>query len=133
MSRIIDKLAWLRIENKTLLAARTRNRDTYYLPGGKRDEGEDDHAALSREIREELNVYLIPETLLFVGQFAAPAHGQPAGTTVQMRCYTGDYTGNLAASAEIEEIRWLTYAERHEVSEVTQSIFDFLYARGDLR
>jgi 8-oxo-dGTP pyrophosphatase MutT (NUDIX family) len=130
---MIDKLAWLRIENGAVLTARSRHRDRYYLPGGKREAGETDHAALAREIREELRVDLLPATLQHVGDFQAQAHGQAAGTVVRMRCFTGDYTGELTPAAEIEEIAWLTYADRGKVSEVTAHIFDFLHAQGLLR
>jgi len=68
-----------------------------------------------------------------VGEFVAQAHGQAAGTPVRMRCFTGDYTGQLAPAAEIEEIAWLTYADRGRVSEVAALIFDFLHAKGLLR
>lgn len=130
---MIDKLAWVRIENGAVLTARSRHRDRYYLPGGKREAGETDHAALAREIREELCVVLLPATLQPLGEFVAQAHGQPSGTPVRMRCFTGDYTGLLAPAAEIEEIAWLTYADRGRVSEVTAHIFDFLRAQGLLR
>jgi 8-oxo-dGTP pyrophosphatase MutT (NUDIX family) len=130
---MIDKLAWVRIQNGAVLTARSRNRDRYYLPGGKREAGETDHEALIREIREELRVELLPATLQPVGEFVAQAHGQTNGTTVRMRCFSGDYSGELAPAAEIEEIAWLTYADRDKVSEVTAHIFDFLYAKGLLR
>ncbi len=130
---MIDKLAWVRIENGAVLTARSRHRDRYYLPGGKREAGETDHAALVREIREELRVELLPDTLQPVGEFVAQAHGQAAGTPVRMRCFAGDYTGQLTPAAEIEEIAWLTYADRGKVSEVTARIFDFLHGKGLLR
>jgi 8-oxo-dGTP pyrophosphatase MutT (NUDIX family) len=130
---MIDKLAWVRIENGAVLTARSRNRDRYYLPGGKRESGETDHAALVREIREELRVELLPDTLQPVGEFVAQAHGQAAGTPVRMRCFAGDYTGQLTPAAEIEEIAWLTYADRGKVSEVTARILDFLHDKGLLR
>lgn len=130
---MIDKLAWVRIENGAVLTARSRHRDRYYLPGGKREAGETDHEALVREIREELRVELLPATLQPVGAFEAQADGQPAGTTVRMRCFSGDYTGALTPAAEIEEIAWLTYADRGKVSQVAARVFDFLHARGLLR
>ena len=129
----IDKLAWVRIENGAVLTARSRDRDRYYLPGGKREAGETDYQALAREIREELRVELLTATLQPVGEFTAQAHGQAAGTLVRMRCFSGDYTGTLTPAAEIEEIAWLTYDDRDKASEVTALIFDFLHARGLLR
>ncbi|WP_324672559.1 NUDIX domain-containing protein [Hymenobacter sp. GOD-10R] len=130
---MIDKLAWIRIENGAILTARSHNRDTYYIPGGKREPGESDHEALLREIKEELSVDLILETVHLVGQFEAQAHGKPAGTLVRMRCYAADYHGQLAPAAEIEEMVWLTYADRAKVSAVAQLIFDSIHQAGLLK
>ena len=51
---VIDKLAWLRIENGRVLCTRSRGKDAFFLPGGKRESGESDEAELIREVREEL-------------------------------------------------------------------------------
>ncbi|WP_324678170.1 NUDIX domain-containing protein [Hymenobacter sp. GOD-10R] len=130
---MIDKLAWIRLEDGAILTARSRHRDAYYIPGGKREPGELDQEALLREIKEELSVDLIPETVRLVGQFEAQAHDKPAGTLVRMRCYAADYCGELAPAAEIEEMAWLTYADRANVSAVAQLIFDALHQAGLLR
>jgi 8-oxo-dGTP diphosphatase len=49
---------------------------------------------------------------------------------VRMTCYTGDYRGTPAPSSEIEEVVWLSYADRDKVSTVDQLIFDDLKASG---
>lgn len=130
---VIDKLAWIRIENGRVLAARSRGRDVWFLPGGKREAGESDEDALAREIREELSVALVPRTLRLLHVFEAQAHGQPEGVLVRMTCYAGDYEGALQASAEIDEIAWLTYGDRGRVSLVAQLIFDWLRDEGLLK
>lgn len=61
--KIIDKLAYLHLQNGKILSTRSKGKDTYYIPGGKREAGESDHAALIREIKEELSVDLIEKTL----------------------------------------------------------------------
>ena len=121
---MIDKLAWIHVENGRVLCARSRNKDTFFLPGGKREAGESDEQALIREIREELSVTIALKDHL--GVFEAQAHGQPEGVMVRMTCYRGDYSGELRPAAEIEEIAWLTYADRHRMSLVAQHIFDWL-------
>ena len=125
---MIDKLAWIHLHDGRLLAARSRGRDVWFLPGGKRETGESDAEALTREIREELGVALIPASLRLLGVFEAQAHGQPEGTIVRMTCYTGEAAGEPRASAEIEELAWLSYADRGRVSVVAQMIFDRLRA-----
>lgn len=129
----IDKLAWLCVQDHRLLCARSRGKETFYIPGGKREAGETDHAALQREIREELSVDLVPNSLSLAGVFEAQAHGRPAGTTVRMTCYYGDYAGTLKAASEIEELAWLSHADWAKTSEVDHLIFNWLQARGELR
>lgn len=128
----IDKLAWLHIVNKKLLCARSKSKELYYIPGGKREIGETDEAALSREIREELSIDLIPGTIEFAGSFSAQADGKPEGTEVQMTCYFADYSGDLAPDAEIEEIAWFTYEDKSRCSTVTQIIIDYLKSQNKL-
>jgi 8-oxo-dGTP diphosphatase len=130
---MIDKLAWIHIREGRMLAARSRGRDVYFVPGGKRESGESDEQALAREVREELSVTLVADTLRLLGVFEAQAHGQTEGVTVRMTCFSGDYNGELRPAAEIEEIAWLNYADRDRVSLVMQDIMDWLRERGELQ
>src|SRR3989344_9570765 len=123
----IDKLAWIHIKDRRILSTRSKGKDTYYIPGGKREVGESDEKALTREIKEELSIDLIPETIKHVGTFEEQAHGKPEGTIVRMTCYSGDYTGIIQPAAEIEEVVWLQYKDREKSSPVDKLIFDFLY------
>jgi 8-oxo-dGTP diphosphatase len=132
MTRTIDKVAWLHVRGGRVLSTRSRGKDTYYLPGGKREAGESDEQCLRREIQEELSVQLRPETLRHVGVFEAQAHGHAAGTRIRMPCYAAEYDGELAPSAEVEELAWLTYADRERIAPVDQIIFDWLHGRGEL-
>jgi 8-oxo-dGTP pyrophosphatase MutT (NUDIX family) len=127
---MIDKLALIYIENKKILAARSRGRDTYYIPGGKREPGESDQDALVREIQEEVSMELNPSLLKFYGEFRAQAHGQPDGVQVRLRCYTTVERGVVSAAAEIDEVAWLGYADRPKVSLAAQLLFDDLHANG---
>lgn len=122
----IDKLAWIYIRDRKILSTRSIGKDAYYFPGGKREPGESDETALIREIREELTVILEPDSLKFFGRFEAQAHGHAEGIMVVMTCYLADYQGQLSAAAEIEEIAWLTYADKDKTSAVDQIIFDHL-------
>jgi 8-oxo-dGTP pyrophosphatase MutT (NUDIX family) len=127
---VIDKLAWVCIEHGRILAARSRSKDVYFIPGGKREAGESDEQALIREVHEELGITLRADTLKPIGVFEAQAHGQPEGVNVRLTCYSGEYSGTPHASAEIEEIAWLTYADRGRFSLVAQILLDEL--RGQL-
>ena len=126
----IDKLAWLHIEGMKLLGARSRGRQACYLPGGKRDAGESDHEALVREIREELSVDLLPPTIKYEGVFRAQADGKPEGTIVKVTCYAAQFSGQIKPDAEIEEVIWLNYQDRHRCSQAAMLIMDWLKSAG---
>jgi 8-oxo-dGTP diphosphatase len=126
----IDKLAWVCLKEKKVLGARSRGREVYYLPGGKREPGESDHEGLMREIREELSVSLNPDTLKRLHVMRGQAHGKAPGVEVQLTCYTGEWFGNIHPNAEIEAIEWLAFADRDRCSETMQILLDWLKAQG---
>ena len=126
----IDKLALIEIRDKKLLVTLSKGKDAWYMPGGKRELGETDHAALCREIKEELGVILNPAQLTYYGTFEAQAHGKPAGTRARLTCYTGPYGGEPQALSEIAEIAYFSYDQRHRVGPSGQLIMDDLKAKG---
>ncbi|WP_107656666.1 NUDIX hydrolase [Nocardia suismassiliense] len=130
--QLIDTVAWVRIEGGRILCARPRGKDVFYIPGGKREGAETDLETLVREIEEELTVALLPETVAHVGTYEA-VHAPAERLVVRMSCYTADYRGTLAASSEIEEMAWFSYADRALVPPVDQLLFDDLVDAGRLR
>jgi 8-oxo-dGTP diphosphatase len=132
MSVLIDTVAWVRVENGRILCARPRGKDVFYIPGGKREGRETDLQTLLREVEEELTVAILPATVSHMGTYEAQAHGHPDGVVVRMSCYAGEYRGTLAASSEIEEMAWFSYADRPLVPPVDQLLFDDLRASGAL-
>ncbi|MCF6140837.1 NUDIX domain-containing protein [Flavobacterium sp. K77] len=129
---IIDKIAWIFIENRRILSTKSFGKDKYYLPGGKREGNETDQQTLVREIKEELNVVINQQSINYFGTFKAQAHGHASNILVQMICYKADYSGNLQASSEIEEVKWLQYSDREHISAVDQIIFEELKARNEI-
>jgi 8-oxo-dGTP diphosphatase len=131
----IDKVAWILVEDGRVLSTRSRGKDVWYLPGGKREPGEGDLDTLRREIAEELSVAADVRTAVHVGTFTAPAHGHGDGdgTMVRMTCYRAAYEGELRPASEIAETAWLGHADRHRTSAVDQLIFDHLRAADLLR
>jgi 8-oxo-dGTP diphosphatase len=115
----IDKLAFVYVQDEKVLMSRSRGKDTWYIPGGKREPGESDVEALIREVKEELDVHLIPETIRWYGVFEAQAHGKPEGVMVRMTCYVATFSGE-----------YLGYADKAMGAPVDYLIFDDLYARG---
>lgn len=122
----IDKLAFIDVKESRVLSMLSKGKETWYIPGGKREEGETDEQALTREVKEELKVDIIPESIVLYGIFEAQAHGKPERTIVRMTCYTALFIGKLQASAEIEEYRYVPYAWKENSSLVDKLIFDDL-------
>lgn len=129
MSNLIDKLALIDIKNHKVLVSMSKGKDVWYIPGGKREGSETDHAALTREVKEELDVDLEQDSIVYYGTFEAPAHEKP-GMIVRMTCYTARYTGTPVASSEIDVIDYFRYEQKHLTAEVDQIIFDDLKAKG---
>lgn len=127
---LIDKLAFIDLKDRKVLVALSSGKDTWYIPGGKREHGETDEEALIREVKEELSVDIKPESIEKYGVFEAPAHGKPEGTFVQMTCYEARYLGEIVPNSEIEKVDYFTYSQKNMCSPVDNLIFDDLYATG---
>ena len=126
MADLIDKIAWMHLEERRLLVARNAGRERFYLPGGKREPGETDLQALVRELEEELTVGLDPDTAEHVGTFEALADARTDGLLVRLTCYTAAHTGAFAPSREVEELAWITAADGDRVSAVDRLVLAHL-------
>ena len=98
--------ALIRDEAGRVLLVRKRGTAMFMQPGGKRDPGEDDVAALSREIAEELGCVLVPASVRPLGEFDAVAANEP-GFRVRANLYGVDVTGDIMPSQEIDEAIWV--------------------------
>lgn len=132
MMKEIDKIALIILENGKILSTKSIGKNKYYIPGGKREQNETDHQTLVREIKEELSVDVLQETIIYVGTFIAQSDGDKEGINVKMTCYKADYIGVLQKNNEIEEIRWLNYNDQSIISAVDKIIFDFLKNENEL-
>ena len=89
-----------------VLLVRKRGTTAFMQPGGKRDPGEDDTAALSREIAEELGCSLVSGSIRPLGEFNAIAANE-SGFRVQACLYGVDVTGDITPGREIDETIWI--------------------------
>lgn len=128
--KVIDKVAFLYLQKGKILSTRSKGKDKFYIPGGKREANETDIQTLVREVKEELSVDIIESTARFYGIFQAQAHGQAEGVIVKMTCYTADFCGELTPDSEIAEIVWLTTSDIESVSPVDKLIFADLNSKG---
>ncbi|MEL6590459.1 MAG: NUDIX domain-containing protein [Bacteroidota bacterium] len=132
MMKTIDKIAWIYLRDGKILSTRSKGKERFYIPGGKREVGEADEDTLVREIREELSVEIVAQSIGFWGEYRAQADSHPEGIEVIMQCYEAEYEGELSAAAEIEQLAWLGYDDRERVSAVDKIIFDVLRAENRL-
>jgi 8-oxo-dGTP diphosphatase len=93
---------------------RKRGTSAFMQPGGKLDAGEDDIAALSREISEELGCALVPASVLSLGAFDAIAANEP-GFRVEAKLYRVDVTGEISPGREIDEAIWVDPASPPDI------------------
>ncbi|MEU3274567.1 NUDIX domain-containing protein [Saccharomonospora sp. NPDC006951] len=129
-TRDIDSLAWVLVRDRRLLSVRTEGKSRFYLPGGKREQGESDVAALCREIREELRVELDPLSFSLFAVLDERADGFADGRRVHMTAYTAEYSGSLAAGNEIAELGWFTSGDASRCPPAGQRILAKLAASG---
>jgi len=115
----IDKLALILVHDRQQLVVRSKGKNVFFTPGGKREEGESDEDALCRECMEELSVEIARPSISPYGVFQAQAFGKPEGTSVRMTCYSAEYEGTLTPSSEIDELRWIDSSCPYEDLSVT--------------
>lgn len=120
------KSAWIYIKNFRILAVRTKGYSAFFLPGGGIEKKETFKEALIREIKEELNVDIIPKTIKYIRAFKSPTYEDPKNSDVIMRCFSARFNGSLKASSEIEEFNWFSHKDKNKVSQADQYAFDYL-------
>jgi len=96
----------IRDESGRVLLVRKRGTRAFMQPGGKRDPGENDAAALARELDEELGCRVVAGSARHLGEFVAPSANEP-GFQVHASVYAVDVEGAIAPRAEIEDIMWV--------------------------
>jgi 8-oxo-dGTP pyrophosphatase MutT (NUDIX family) len=130
MGEVIDKIAWIHTKDGKVLSTLSRGKNVFYIPGGKREENETDEQTLVREIKEELDVDIVLDTVEYLGVYEAQSDGAEEGVKVKMTSYIGDYVGELKASSEIERFEWLSMSDIKKVSAVDKIIYLDLFSRG---
>jgi 8-oxo-dGTP pyrophosphatase MutT (NUDIX family) len=98
------------IKDRKLLLAFSRNKQCYYLPGGKIDPHESAAQALCREIEEELNIHVSEHELTYHTHISAPAYGEANGIIMEQDCFLLKKSVSPQASAEIGELGYFTLA-----------------------
>ena len=99
------------IENRKLLLAYSRNKQCFYLPGGKIDIGDTAAKALSREIAEEMSLAIEESELKYFTHITDPAYGEENGIIMEQDCFLLERKITPQASAEIGELKYFSLGE----------------------
>jgi 8-oxo-dGTP pyrophosphatase MutT (NUDIX family) len=99
------------INNRKLLMAFSRNKQCFYLPGGKLSNGETPEQALCRESAEELQVEIEPGNLRYFTHISAPAYGEANGIIMEQDCFLLTTSINPSPSVEIAELKYFSLDE----------------------
>ncbi len=92
------------IDEKKLLMVRKKGSTYWQIPGGHIEEGETPVEALTRELREELQVAVDEQGLREVGEFRDRA--VDSDEEFRLTLYAGAIVGTPTPSSEIREYMW---------------------------
>ena len=107
MTALIEIVAAvIRDDRGRYLLVRKHGTAAFIQPGGKREAGEDDLAALARELDEELGLTIIAGSARRLGIFRASAANE-SGREVLASVYAVAVAGLAVPRAEIAELLWL--------------------------
>ena len=114
--RAIATVAWIDVDAAgRSRMVRPRGKELFFMPGGKKEPGEDDVAALSRELREELGVDVDEASVSACFVVEEQAFGPTEPTVVRMACYRARVHGEPVPSSEIEAQDFVAVDEPHRV------------------
>ena len=111
MTISLSTVGLLVIRDRKLLLAFSKNKQCFYLPGGKIDGDESPEEALCREIAEELNVKLDSGDLEYYTHISAPAFGELNGVIMEQECFFVQKNIDPRPTSEIGVIKFFTLSE----------------------
>lgn len=97
------------IKDNQLLLTYSRNKQAWYLPGGKIDAGETAKEALIREVYEELSVKLEEEKVSYYYHITADAYGED-NLVMEQDCFLYPALDTITPSMEIEAVAYFSLA-----------------------
>lgn len=101
---MIKKVAAVIIKNNCILSVSKKKAPNFYmLPGGKYEKSENDIEALSRELREELNVTI--SKMEFFGDYEDISMLE--NEKLFLRTYITEINGNPHPDNEIHSMKWI--------------------------
>src|SRR5581483_1959690 len=98
--------ALIRDEQGRVLLVRKRGTAAFMQPGGKRDPGESELAALARELTEELGCRVAESSARPIAVFECAAANEP-DHRVRAAVYSINIEGPVTPRAEIDQVVWV--------------------------
>jgi len=121
------------IIDRGLLVLRTKNKKTFFAPGGKPEQDETLEETLVRELKEEVSITVSLSDLEYFNTFTAPASEQNA-IDLEMHVYfVHSFSGEVIPNEEIEEFELLTSNNINDlkVSSIFRDhVFPYLYSNN---
>jgi 8-oxo-dGTP pyrophosphatase MutT (NUDIX family) len=103
----IHKAAGVLIKDRKFLITRSKGKGFFIAPGGKLEVGESVTDALTRELKEELQIDTNSSDMKELGTFYALAAGHDDKHLQMDVLIVEKWQGEIIASAEVEEIMWI--------------------------
>ncbi len=130
----IHKAALALIRDNKVLMAKNFYTDKYYIPGGTIEKNETTIETLIREIKEELSVDVIKDSIEYLGTYEDIATTHP-DSIVQIRLYLGEVEGELKPDSEVEKLGWFGKDDDWEIlgSVAKTKIMPVLLQKGLIR
>lgn len=100
---------------KVLICRNHHDVDTWDLPGGTVNNGEDPKEALVREVREELGALVVVGRPLAVDSFIKPKTGKQTIVILFEVLYPTEESHFELQEKEIAEMRWVSLEDLHDV------------------
>lgn len=120
------RVGFIYLRERKVLAVRPYASAEWTVPGGLVPAGESEESVLHREVHAQLNVALQEKSAMPFARLEVPAVEPP----LTLACYSAVALGDFQPSAHVEEMGYLTSADRPRCAAAEQLLLDDLVAKG---